>query len=168
MYQNPNSNIITPVVSVKKEYGVAFAVIPFLAALVAIVNILISYHIAVNQGNADPFPYTDITHTMIHWPEYLFGRIGLITSSLLMVFTWYIVAWFLQTQASIVNAKGNNVTVNGKSIISTGTFACFMLCISTATMSDGGDMNWTLHSIGATGFFILILYLFVKLSGKFK
>ena len=40
-------------------------------------------------------------------------------------------------------------------------FACLMLCVSTATISDGGDMNWTLHTIGATSFFIFTLYIIV-------
>lgn len=35
--------------------------------------------------------------------------------------------------------------------------AAFLLCVSTATISDGGDINWTLHSIGATGFFLIMV-----------
>ncbi len=34
--------------------------------------------------------------------------------------------------------------------------------LSTAAISDGpSDMNWTVHIIGASGFFIVVLYLMV-------
>ena len=39
-----------------------------------------------------------------------------------------------------------------------GTIASAFLALSTASISDGGDMLWTWHSIGATGFFIIALY----------
>lgn len=34
-----------------------------------------------------------------------------------------------------------------------------MLCLSTSTISDGGDMDWTAHTIGATSFFIIAMYM---------
>lgn len=43
-----------------------------------------------------------------------------------------------------------------------------MLCISTATISDGGDMNWTLHTIGATGFFLIALYMVIVASKIYR
>lgn len=46
--------------------------------------------------------------------------------------------------------------------------SCLFLCISTATISDGGDMNWTLHTIGATGFFIVALLLVLKASKLYR
>lgn len=36
---------------------------------------------------------------------------------------------------------------------------CLMLCLSTSTISDGGDMDWTAHTIGATSFFIIAMYM---------
>lgn len=42
------------------------------------------------------------------------------------------------------------------------------LCISTATISDGGDMNWTLHTIGATSFFLIALYLILIASKVYR
>jgi len=47
-------------------------------------------------------------------------------------------------------------------------YACLALCISTATISDGGDMNWTLHTIGATSFFIISIYLIVVASKIYR
>ena len=48
------------------------------------------------------------------------------------------------------------------------TIACIALCVSTATISDGGDMNWTVHTIGATGFFLIVLYLIMKASKVYR
>lgn len=42
------------------------------------------------------------------------------------------------------------------------------LCVSTATISDGGDMNFTLHTIGATSFFIITLYLIIVASQIYR
>jgi hypothetical protein len=49
-----------------------------------------------------------------------------------------------------------------------GFVASLALAISTATMSDGGDMNWTLHTIGATSFFILTLVNCLTVSNVYK
>jgi hypothetical protein len=40
--------------------------------------------------------------------------------------------------------------------------------VSTATISDGGDMNWTAHTIGATGFFIFALLLILRASKIYR
>jgi hypothetical protein len=37
---------------------------------------------------------------------------------------------------------------------SIGWNSALFLMLSTATMSDGGDMNMSLHIFGATGFFV--------------
>lgn len=42
------------------------------------------------------------------------------------------------------------------------------LATSTASMSDGGDMNWTLHVIGATSFFIITLYMIMVASKVYR
>jgi hypothetical protein len=46
--------------------------------------------------------------------------------------------------------------------------SCIALCVSTATISDGGDMNWTVHTIGATSFFILALYMVIVASKIYR
>jgi hypothetical protein len=39
--------------------------------------------------------------------------------------------------------------------------------LSTAAISDGpSDMNWTVHVIGASGFFLVVLYNMVKNNNK--
>jgi len=47
-------------------------------------------------------------------------------------------------------------------------FACIALCVSTATISDGGDMNWTVHTVGATSFFILSVYMALVASKIYR
>ncbi len=39
---------------------------------------------------------------------------------------------------------------------------------STAAVSDGDDMNWTVHVIGATGFFIVVFYVILHANAAFK
>lgn len=43
-----------------------------------------------------------------------------------------------------------------------------MLCLSTSTISDGKDMDWTAHSIGATSFFILAMYMCLTASRIYR
>jgi len=45
-----------------------------------------------------------------------------------------------------------------------GTLACILLSTAIASASDGDDMNWTIHVIGATGFFIVVFYVLVHVS----
>jgi hypothetical protein len=42
------------------------------------------------------------------------------------------------------------------------------LCVSTATISDGGDLDWTSHTIGATSFFILAMYMCITASKVYR
>lgn len=46
--------------------------------------------------------------------------------------------------------------------------SCIALCVSTATISDGNDMNWTVHTIGATSFFLIALYMIVVASKIYR
>jgi len=45
---------------------------------------------------------------------------------------------------------------------------CLFLCLSTGTISDGKDMDWTAHTIGATSFFILAMYMCVVASKIYR
>lgn len=64
----------------------------------------------------------------------------------------------------IVGREEKRVRKFGKlSIVS-----CIALCVSTATISDGGDMNWTVHTIGATSFFVFALYMVVVASKIYR
>lgn len=46
--------------------------------------------------------------------------------------------------------------------------SCLMLCLSTSTISDGKDMDWTSHTVGATSFFILSMYMCIVASNIYK
>ena len=49
------------------------------------------------------------------------------------------------------------------------TVACLLFALSTATISDNHkDMNWTLHTIGASGFFVVTLYLMLVASKVYR
>jgi hypothetical protein len=43
-----------------------------------------------------------------------------------------------------------------------------MLCLSTGTISDSKDMDWTSHTIGATSFFILAMYMCLTASKIYR
>ncbi len=51
-------------------------------------SIIISYKIARSQSDVRPFPWTDITHTGIKYPEYIPLRIGLMVGAALFYLTF--------------------------------------------------------------------------------
>lgn len=79
-----------------KGNGFPFWVLPIFAGILATLGILISYHLAVNEGHVKPFPNTDITHCAIYYPEYIVFRSTLIVSSVLIGITFIVFAWWLQ------------------------------------------------------------------------
>lgn len=56
---------------------------PLLGAITGGVSIIWTYEVAVNKNPPDvkPFPWTDITHTGIHFPEYIILRVGLMVAA---------------------------------------------------------------------------------------
>jgi hypothetical protein len=60
--------------------------------LVAAISIIWTYEVAVNKNPPDvkPFPQTDITHTAIHFPEYIIFRIGLMVAAPLFCISFQI------------------------------------------------------------------------------
>ena len=63
---------------------------PLLAFIVGFGSIIWTYYVAVTKNPPDvkPFPWTDITHTGIHFPEYIILRIGLLCSGPLFTITF--------------------------------------------------------------------------------
>lgn len=55
---------------------------PLLGALLSTISILWSYYIAVtsNPRHVKPFPWTDITHCAIKFPEYIIFRVGMMVA----------------------------------------------------------------------------------------
>ena len=65
-------------------------VFPLLAFIVGFGSIVWTYQVAVGKSPPDvkPFPWTDITHTGIHYPEYIILRIGLMVVAPLFTITF--------------------------------------------------------------------------------
>lgn len=63
---------------------------PLIGSVVGSVGILLSYYIAVTNNPPDvkPFPWTDITHCGIHFPEYAVMRVGLLVAAVLFLITF--------------------------------------------------------------------------------
>jgi hypothetical protein len=59
---------------------------------VGLVSIIWTYYIAItnNPPDVDPFPWCDITHTAIHFPEYVIFRIGMMVCPVLLAITFQI------------------------------------------------------------------------------
>lgn len=65
-------------------------VFPLLGFLLGLGGILWTYYVAVSKSPPDvkPFPWTDITHTAIHFPEYIIFRIALLASCPIFALTF--------------------------------------------------------------------------------
>lgn len=70
---------------------------PLLGFIVAVVSIVWTYEVAVSKTPPDvkPFPWTDITHTAIHFPEYIIFRIGLMVAAPLFCLSFQVLKYIL-------------------------------------------------------------------------
>ena len=68
---------------------------PLLGVIVGLGSILWSYHVARTKSPPDvkKFPWTDITHTAIHYPEYIVFRIGMMVSPVLLAITFQVLKY---------------------------------------------------------------------------
>lgn len=68
---------------------------PLLGFTISVVSILWTYQVAVSKSPPDvkPFPWTDITHTAIHFPEYIIFRIGLLVAAPLFCISFQILKY---------------------------------------------------------------------------
>lgn len=55
-----------------------------------------TYYVAVSKSPPDvkPFPWTDITHTAIHFPEYVIFRIGMMVCPVILAITFQLLKYF--------------------------------------------------------------------------
>jgi hypothetical protein len=65
---------------------------PLLGSSIATISILWTYYVAVTKSPPDvkPFPQTDITHTAIHFPEYVIFRIGMLVCPVLFAMSFQV------------------------------------------------------------------------------
>lgn len=75
--------------------GFSGRVFPLLGFLVGLVTIVWTYLVAVSKSPPDvkPFPWTDITHTAIQFPEYIIFRIGLMVAAPLFCISFQVLKY---------------------------------------------------------------------------
>lgn len=76
----------------KGYYGFKGRAFPLLGFIIGLGSILWTYYVAVTKNPPDvkKFPWTDITHTAIHFPEYVIFRIGMMVCPVLLAITFQI------------------------------------------------------------------------------
>lgn len=79
----------------KGYYGFSGRAFPLLGFIIGLGSIVWTYLYAVNKTPPDvkKFPWTDITHTAIHFPEYIIFRIGLMVAPVLLAITFQILKY---------------------------------------------------------------------------
>lgn len=82
-------------------------VFPLLAFLTGFGSIIWTYYVAVSKSPPDvkPFPWTDITHTGIHFPEYIILRIGLLVTAPLFTITFQLLKYLLHNLETIWKSR---------------------------------------------------------------
>ena len=70
---------------------------PLFGAIVGFVSIWATYYVARDKTPPDvkPFPWTDITHCAIHFPEYAIFRVGLMVCAPLFGISFQILKYFI-------------------------------------------------------------------------
>lgn len=74
----------------KTYYGFKGRAFPLLGFIVGLGSILWTYFVAVSRKDVDKFPWCDITHTGIHFPEYVIFRIGMMVAPVVLAITFQI------------------------------------------------------------------------------
>jgi hypothetical protein len=76
----------------KNYYGFKARAFPLLGFIVGFGSIVWTYYVAVSKTPPDvkKFPWDDITHTAIHFPEYVIFRIGMMVCPVLLAITFQI------------------------------------------------------------------------------
>lgn len=73
-------------------FGFNARMFPFLGAIISTATILGTYFVARSKNPPDvpAFPWTDITHTAIKFPEYVIFRIGMMVTPVLFCISFQI------------------------------------------------------------------------------
>lgn len=79
----------------KGYYGFKGRAFPLLGFIVGLGSIMWTYEVAVTNKPPDvkPFPWTDITHTAIHYPEYVIFRIGMMVAPVILAITFQLLKY---------------------------------------------------------------------------
>jgi hypothetical protein len=146
---------------------VAAGVVPAFSVVVILATIGYCYVTARQHGHVPPFPKTDITHTLIKYPEYLAGRVGFISITPLIALSYYILMAYLNKLSFLHTGEADP---HAGTIFHMGWVSAVAFCFGTAAVSDGktdgkNDMNWLIHDNATMLFFVLQL-LAIHLAGR--
>ena len=124
-------------------------VVPPFAGLLAAVTIALCYVFSVHNGSVAPFPQTDITHTARYPPsEYIF-RIGIPVAMVVLQQIWWVLWSWMKAESARLGVSARTE----KLAFILGVVGANLLILASVLIQPG-DMDWTLHIFGATGFFI--------------
>lgn len=78
-------------------FGFKAKMFPLIGAILSTVTILWTYIVARHKYPHDvkPFPYTDITHTAIKYPQYVIFRIGMMVTPVLFCISFQILKYLI-------------------------------------------------------------------------
>lgn len=128
--------------------------LPVVGSVSAMFSIIICYWIAVSMGHEEPWPHCYISNTARHYPQFIFFRIATISGAVLLILTYFLVYFWLQTLC--LEAAFNLHKYYPKIPLVLGIMGILYLFGSTATI-DTGIMNMDLHVMCAGHFFILTI-----------
>lgn len=130
--------------------------LPIAASVLAGLTIIICYVIAVQNGDVEPFPDTDITHCAKYAPESFIFRVGIIPACVLLMVGYLLMHQWVRGQELINDGH----TPRRKCCISLTSIACLcgsagavFLIVSSAVI-EPDDTPWTLHIAFAIAFFV--------------
>ena len=124
-------------------------VVPPFAGVLAAVTIALCYVISVHNKSVSPFPQTDITHTARYPPsEYIF-RIGIPVAMVILQLVWWVICTWMEAESARLS-----ISARREKLAFILGIAGANLLILASVLIQPGDMDWTLHIFGATGFFI--------------
>lgn len=88
----------------KGYYGFKGRAFPLLGFIIGLGSIMWTYFVARSKTppDVDKFPWTDITHTAIKFPEYIIFRIGMMVCPVLLAITFQILK-YLYTDSEIIS-----------------------------------------------------------------
>ena len=87
-------------------FGFKARMFPLYGAIISTITILSTYLVARHYHDVKPFPYTDITHTAIKYPQYVIFRIGMMVSSVLFCISFQILKYI-----SLMRINRNFITI---------------------------------------------------------
>jgi hypothetical protein len=81
---------VQPTLQKQESYGFSGRAFPLLAFIIGFLSFVLTYVVARTNSPPDvwPFPYTDILHPAIHYPEYLIFRIGMMVYPVLFAISF--------------------------------------------------------------------------------